>query len=140
MSPRATCCFTISYSAVGQLAGLAQDRVGDADLADVVEEAGDLDRPDEVRIQVQPPGEEHAVAGDVLGVALRVAVLRVDREDEALEDVEAGRLRRRPPTPVAGDPDRVAARRLRLLEDPGDGREQDRRPTRRAPGRCRGRR
>ena len=32
--------------------------------------------------------EEDAVAGDVLGVALRVAILGVDREDQALEDVE----------------------------------------------------
>ena len=54
--------------------------------------------------------EEHAVASDVLGMPLRVAVLRVDGEDQALEDVEAcasrARLDGRP-----GDPDRVAAAR-----------------------------
>ena len=49
-SPRATCCLTIVVlgSAV-RLAGLAQDLVRDADLADVVEQAGDPDRGDLAR-------------------------------------------------------------------------------------------
>ena len=77
---------------VGQLAGLAQDRVGDADLADVVEQPGESGSSRRApRSGADPLGEEDAVAGDVLGVALRVAVLRVDGEDEALEDVERGR-------------------------------------------------
>ena len=52
-----------------------------------------LDRRDELRVEPEPLGEEDAVAGDVLGVALRVAVLACRREDQALEDVERARLR-----------------------------------------------
>src|SRR5207248_1664884 len=68
-------------------------------------------------------GEKDRIAGDVLRVAFRVAVLRVDREDEALQDVEAlvaGALVADRPR----DQDRVAAARLRLLERPGGGRQQ----------------
>ena len=86
----------------GQLAGLAQDRVRDADLADVVEQPGDPDGGDQLVRQLEPLGEEDAVAGDVLGVLLGVAILGVDREDQALEDVERAGLglgRRRPRRP-----------------------------------------
>ena len=103
---------------------LAEDLVGDADLADVVEEAGEVDRPGEVGLDADPLGEEGGVAGDVLGMPLRVAILRVDGEDEAVEDVEATggdrRLVRR-----AGQADRVAAARLSLFEGAGRRREQD---------------
>ena len=104
---------------VGQLAGLAQHLVGDADLADVVEQARDPDRLELRGRDVDPPGEEQRVAGDVLGVALRVAVLGVDRADQALEDVErpgqdggglgrrpADRRRHRSPSPPGGSPRR----------------------------------
>ena len=74
-------------------AGLAQDVVRDADLADVVEQTGDADGVDEVALEPETFGQEHAVAGDVLGVLLRVAVLGVDREDQPLEDVERASLR-----------------------------------------------
>ena len=91
-SPRATCCLTIAYSSAVRLAGLAQDLVRDADLADVVEQPGDADRGDLLGRQPEPLGEEDAVAGDVLGVLLGVAILRVDREDQPLEDVERAGL------------------------------------------------
>ena len=43
-----------------------------------------------LRLVVEPDAlrQEDGVAGDVLGMALRVSVLRVDRDDEALEHVE----------------------------------------------------
>ena len=67
------------------------------------------------RLEAEPPAEEDAVAGDILGVLLRVAILRVDREDQALEDVERARLGLRLGR-SAGHPDGVAAARARLLE------------------------
>ena len=74
--------------------------------------------------QAQAFGQEHPVPGDVLGVPLRVAVLRVDGEDQALEDVEGARPGLALARP-AGEPDRVAAARLRLLEGQGrDGQER----------------
>ena len=110
-----------------QAAGLAQDVVGDPDLPDVVEETCRLDRADGVCVEPEAAGEEHGVSGDVLRMALRVAVLRIDREDQALEDVECRRrggvVRRR----VGRHADRVPTTGLGLLEDRRDRREQGRR-------------
>src|SRR4029079_3945789 len=39
-----------------QPAGLAKDRIGDADLANVVEQSGDSDRPDSVAVETEQPG------------------------------------------------------------------------------------
>ena len=68
---------------------------------------------DQLVVEPELLGQEDRVAGDVLRVALGVAVLRVDREDQALEDVEclalAGDLGF-----ATGEPDRVAAARLGL--------------------------
>ena len=92
-----------------QAAGLAEDVVRDADLADVVEERRDPQAGSHLLRQAQPLGEEQGVGGDVLGVELRVAVLAVDRQDEALQHVE-GRVRRpRIGGPRVGDGDAVAA-------------------------------
>ena len=92
MSPRATCCLTISYSASVSLPGLRRIGSGMPILPTSWSRPGEVDRADELRVEAEPAGQEDGVAGDVLGVALRVAVLRVDREDQALEDVEAGRV------------------------------------------------
>ena len=66
--------------------------------------------------------EEVRVARDVLGVALRVSVLGIDRDDQPLEDVEAlgegGRS-----TGRLGDPDSIPAAALRLAE--GDRRDRE---------------
>src|SRR5438552_1454069 len=99
----------------GQRRRLAQDRVGDADLADVVHQARHPEGPPQVRLEADPVGDEQCVPGDVLGMALRVAILRVHGDDEALEDVEARLLVRieaiaRPRC----EPDGVASARLRL--------------------------
>ena len=48
-------------------------------------------------------------------MAARVVVLRVDGDDQALEDVEADRLRERDVVDL-GDPDPVAAAHLGLVE------------------------
>ena len=73
----------------GQLRRLAQDDVRDADLADVVEQAGELNRVLHLLVEAHASRQEDGVAGDVLRVALRVSVLCVDRDDESLEHVEA---------------------------------------------------
>ena len=71
----ATCCWNIAYSsAVARR--LAQYHVRDPDLADVVEQAGEVDSPLQILVQPQAAGEEHRVSRHVLGMALRVAVLR----------------------------------------------------------------
>ena len=49
-------------------------------------------------------------------MALRVAVLRVDRDDQALEDVEGPRFGCGGALVVSGDPGRVTAAGLRLTE------------------------
>ena len=86
----------MSYSSAGQRPGLAQDRVGDADLAHVVEQAGHVQRPPQVGVEADAIGQEERVARHVLRMALRVAVLRVDRDDQPLQHVEAGALAGRP--------------------------------------------
>ena len=119
----------------GQLSGLAQDRVRDADLADVVEQArrrGSSRRAPSS--SAEPLGEEHAVAGDVLGVALRVAVLACRPRGPG-----PGRRRSVAPSPAgasrrAGDADGVAAARLGLLERRPPPSRGARSPTRRARG------
>jgi hypothetical protein len=50
---------------LGQLARLAEDRVGDADLADVVKETRDVDRGDELRIGTDPAREEDSIPSDI---------------------------------------------------------------------------
>ncbi len=75
----------------GQLAGLAQEMVGNADLADVVEKTGELNGAPQVGIETKLAGEEDGIAGHVLRVALGVSVLGVDRDDQPLQDVEAAR-------------------------------------------------
>ena len=51
MSPSATCCFTTSYSAAVSFAGFRRISIGNADLADVVQEAGGTDRVDGRRLE-----------------------------------------------------------------------------------------
>ena len=107
-----------------QLAGLPEDRIGDADLADVVEEPGEMDRPHQVRIEPDAFCEKHRVASDVFGVALGVAILRVDRQHESLEDVESrGRWRA---VVGPGHAGRVTAARLCLGDRARRGRQQHR--------------
>ena len=114
---------TISYSSDVSLPGLRRIVVRDADLADVVEQACQADRADRGVVQLQLIGQEDRVSRDILGVPLRVPVLRVDGEDEALEDVEARRAACILVV-VTGDPDGVAAAGLGRAERLGDRREQ----------------
>ena len=73
---------------VGQGARLAEQVIRHPDLADVVQEAGQPHRADRRLVEAVLAGHEDGVPGDVLGVPLGVAVLRVHREDQPLQDVE----------------------------------------------------
>ena len=76
---------------VVELRGLQQDGVRDADLADVVEHAGGAQLLDPLLAQAERGAELGGVAGDGLGVRVRVAVLGVDRAGERVDGVdEAG--------------------------------------------------
>ena len=107
----------------GQLRRLAQHHVRDADLPDVVEQAGEVDRLPQLLVEAEALGQEDGVARDVLRVALRVPVLVVDGDDQALEHVEAAGQH---PLLLADlrDADRVTATPLRLAKSHGGDREQ----------------
>src|SRR5438093_7906002 len=64
----------------GQAAGLAQDGVRNADLADVMQEARDADRLDDVPTELEALANERRVARDIGRMTPRVAVLGVDGE------------------------------------------------------------
>ena len=89
-----------------------------------------MNRLDELRLQSEPFGKEHAVPGNVLGVALRVAVLGIHGEYEPLKDVEAGRCRGCLIGLDAGDANGIAAARTSLLQGRRRRREElsDRQP------------
>ena len=106
MSPSATCCWTIASRSRSACPACAGSWSGMPILP--TSWSRPAIRIDRTISRIEPrsaPARKSGVPGDVLGMALRVAVLRVDRDDEALEDVEpgrsagVGRLR-------AGDPDR----------------------------------
>ena len=107
----------------GQLRGLAQHDVRDADLADVVEQAGEVDRPAELLVEAEALGQEDGVARHVLRVTLRVSVLVVDRDDQALEHVEAAGQHALLLADL-GDAHGVAAAPLRLADRDRGHREQ----------------
>src|SRR5256885_8995245 len=69
---------------VRQLARLSQDGVWDADLADVVEQTGRVEGGSDLVVEPELARQEVRVPRDVLGVAARVAVLRVNCLDETL--------------------------------------------------------
>ena len=75
---------------VGQAPRLAKDLVGDADLADIVQQGGDLYGVLRRLVQTQDTGDVEAVAHDVLGVAARVAVLVVHGRHQGVQHREAG--------------------------------------------------
>ena len=90
-------------------------------------------RADGRLVEPQALGQEDRVAGDVLRVALRVAVLGVDGEDEALQDVEARALDGPSVVLGAGHADRVATAGLgRLRASPRRSRAA---PSPRSPSR-----
>ena len=83
---------------VRQRPGLAQDRVRDADLADVVQRRGDADALDLLRRQPDAPRDELAVQAHALRVAARVAIAHLERHAEAPHQLASrARAPRSPP-------------------------------------------
>ena len=64
---------------VGELGGLVEDRVGDADLAHVVQQPGQAQAREPPGLEAQLGADEPAQLRDGLAVAARVGVLGVDR-------------------------------------------------------------
>ena len=62
--------------------GLVEDRLGDPDLADVVEQRSELDRLEEVVAEAEPARHLDGEVRDLLRVHARVAVLRLERARE----------------------------------------------------------
>ncbi len=72
---------------LGQLARLEQDRVGDADLAHVVQDRAPADPRQLGLVEVQHLGHTHRVLDHAVRVALGLVVAEVERGDERLERV-----------------------------------------------------
>ena len=66
--------------------GLQEDTVGDADLADVVEDRSQADRLDLVRPQPQQLGDADGQRGEPLAVAVEVRVARLDGIGESARE------------------------------------------------------
>ena len=71
---------------VGQLARLAEHGVVDADLADVVQQAGHVERVQHFRLAAQLLGEADGDAGDAIAVTAGVRVFGVDGASEGPHD------------------------------------------------------
>ena len=82
-----------------------------------MQQSRDPQRSPQVLVETRPLGDEQGIASYVLRVPLRVAVLRVDGDDQARQDVEGASLGS---THLVArrirDPHPVAATRLRLAE------------------------
>ena len=126
-SPRATCCLTIAYSSSVSGARLAQDRRRGCRSCRR-RGAGRRSRASRRRsgIEAELVGQEQAVAGDVLGVALGVAVLGVDGQDQARPGRRSSSARPGPRLSDAASATRiaVAAAGLGLTEDDRGDRQQ----------------
>ena len=81
-------------------AGLVQDPLGNPDLADVMEQRGDLDRVELGTVVAEPLGECDRDVGDALGVGAGVIVLRLHapRERGDRLEVPLAHLRHEPGT------------------------------------------
>jgi hypothetical protein len=79
----------------GQRTGLVEDLVGDADLADVVQERDRLDLGHFARIEPESPGHRDRQRVDGVGVLARVAVAGLERRRQRADDGPVGLRRAR---------------------------------------------
>jgi hypothetical protein len=77
---------------VGEPAALEQERVGDADLAEVVQRGGAADEVALAGGQVELGGDEPGQPADPAGVLTRVVVAQLGGLRQAVEDLELGAL------------------------------------------------
>ena len=113
MSPSATCCLTIVVLVGGERPGLRRIVSGMPILPTSWSSPAMCSGAAHLGVEPEPVGDEERVARDVLGVALGVAVLGVDRDDQALEHVEA-RRGRACPRPSRGSATRIVSPPLAL--------------------------
>jgi hypothetical protein len=73
-------------------AGLAEDLIADPNLADVMEQAGEVKVADFSAREAHFLTESDGDSGDALAMSAGVGVLRVDRGGEAADDAEEGVL------------------------------------------------
>jgi hypothetical protein len=69
-----------------QLSLLIEDRIGDSDLADVVDDAAGLQRRELRRCRAEFSAEAYGIRGDAINVAAGVFVFAFDRAGEGVDD------------------------------------------------------
>ena len=95
---------------VGQRARLRQDRLGDADLPDVMEQRAELEPFQLSAVEAEPAADLECEVGDPARVRRRVLVVRLECVRERLDRLEKRRLQR---VKARG----VRQRQLRLVRD-----------------------
>ncbi len=75
---------------LGELPRLMQDRVGGADLPDVVQQSGGADEFELVSLQAESPGDREREPVHGVGMSARVAVARLERRGERAHDRPVG--------------------------------------------------
>ncbi len=81
-APFTVCCFIRFEFFVGELAGLFQHAVVDADLADVVQQRRDAQAVEIFGAQAEPVADDDRIFRHAPGMAARVRVLFVDGRGE----------------------------------------------------------
>ena len=84
--PISTCCLMCSYSSSESLSGLAEHAVVDADLADVVQQARQIQGVDRLGVAAEFLGQADGHAGHAVAVAAGVRVLGVDGGSQRPDD------------------------------------------------------
>ena len=106
------------HSCSSSSSGLAEDAVGDRDLADVVQPASEPAAQDHVVGQAEPARDRARQLGDLLGVLLGHALAHARRERERLREADRLRLLRGEIVggQLAEQPDAVAPLALGRIE------------------------
>ena len=89
-SPRIVCWRMNSHSVASRAAGLVEDRVGDADLADVVQLGGAGDLVDLLAGHAEAARDGDRELGDLAGVLAQVGLLGLHRAHEHVARLLAG--------------------------------------------------
>ncbi len=73
-----------------QRAGLVQNSLGDAHFPDIVQQSRQANLFDLGMVETERLRQHHGVCGNLLGMALRVLVLRIDRKSEGGDRFDDG--------------------------------------------------
>ena len=91
-APSVGCILMISNSSCGERPVLLQHPVGDADLADVVQQRAEAEDVELPLVEPQLPPDDDRQRADALGVAGGVGVARVERGGQRLDRADVGEL------------------------------------------------